>query len=242
MPTDLPFAYQIRRSHRVANARIVVKPGRVEVVAPLLFPEQKLHRFVQAKQQWIVHALGKMAMVTPEQGGFLPHTFQSDAMLVYQGKPYPVTLITSNLKRVKIEFDEGYRITVPSGFSPEEQDIKIRDALVNWLKKQIRPIVEQMVAHYAPQKKLFPRSIAIKTQKSRWGSCGIHDDININWLLLLAPVDVLAYVVVHEICHIKVKNHSPKFWALVAEHMPDYQVRRNWLKKQGRSLMVAFNR
>jgi predicted metal-dependent hydrolase len=239
--TNLPFTYRIRRSHRVASARIVVKPGLVEIVAPLQIPEHKLHKFVQAKQQWVTQALLKMAASSPQNSGFVPSEYKSGADMAYQGKAYPVNILPTKLKRVKIEFIDGYKIHVPEVMNPDEHNHQIKEALIRWMKKQTKQLVEQMVESHAAQKQLFPRTITIKTQKSRWGSCGIHNDININWLLIMAPSEVLEYVVVHELCHIKVKNHSSQFWSLVAEHMPDYQIRRNWLKKQGRSLMLAFS-
>jgi predicted metal-dependent hydrolase len=241
MPTTLPFSYRIRRSTRVSNARIVVKPGMVEVVAPWQIPEHKLHNFVAAKQQWVSHALKKMAASSPQQSGFVPEEYKSGATITYQGSVYPLTFMPSKLKRVKIEFSDGYIAHIPHMMNPDEHHQQVRAALIRWMKKQTKQLVEQIVEDQALRKQLFPRSIAVKTQKSRWGSCGIHNDININWLLLMAPKEVLEYVVVHELCHIKVKNHSSQFWDLVAEHLPDYKNRRNWLKKQGRSLMMAFS-
>jgi predicted metal-dependent hydrolase len=239
--TNLPFTYQIRRSHRVASARIVVKPGLVEIVAPLQIPEHKLHKFVQAKQDWVAQALKKMAASSPQNSGFVPVEYKSGADMTYQGKVYPLTVLTSKLKRVKIEFIDGYKVHIPLAMNADEHNHQIKEALIRWMKKQTKQLVEDLVQIHADKKQLFPRTITIKTQKSRWGSCGIHNDININWLLLMAPSEVLEYVVVHELCHIRVKNHSSQFWSLVAEHLPDYQNRRNWLKKQGRSLMMAFS-
>jgi predicted metal-dependent hydrolase len=238
---NLPFSYRIRRSHRVANARIVVKPGQVEIVAPLQIPEHKLHKFVQAKQEWVTQALKKMEVSSPQQSGFVPAEYKSGADMAYQGKVYPLTVLPTKLKRVKIEFIDGYKVHIPVAMNADEHNHQIKEALIRWMKKQTKQLVEQLVEVHAAKQQLFPRTISIKTQKSRWGSCGIHNDININWLLIMAPKEVLEYVVVHELCHIKVKNHSSQFWALVAEHMPDYQNRRNWLKKQGRSLMLAFS-
>jgi predicted metal-dependent hydrolase len=238
---NLPFSYRIRRSHRVSNARIVVKPGQVEIVAPLQIPEHKLHQFVEAKQQWVTQALKKMAASSPQNSGFVPVEYKSGADMTYQGKAYPLTVLSSKLKRVKIEFTDGYTVFVPETLNPDEHNHQIKEALIRWMKKQTKQLVEQMVESHTAKHQLNPRTISIKTQKSRWGSCGIHNDININWLLIMAPKEVLEYVVIHELCHIRVKNHSSQFWLLVGEHMPDYQSRRNWLKKQGRSLMMAFS-
>ncbi len=241
MFTNLPFTYRIRRSQRVSNARIVVKPGQVEIVAPLQIPEHKLHKFVQAKQDWVTQALKKMAASSPQNSGFVPVEYKSGVDMTYQGKVYPLAVLPSKLKRVKIEFIDGYKVHIPVAMNADEHNHQIKEALIRWMKKRTKQLVEDLVQIHADKKQLFPRTITIKTQKSRWGSCGIHNDININWLLLMAPSEVLEYVVVHELCHIKVKNHSSQFWSLVAEHLPDYQNRRNWLKKQGRSLMMAFS-
>lgn len=96
------------------------------------------------------------------------------------------------------------------------------------------------VQRHSSRYRLVPRSVKIKTLSSRWGSCGIHDDIHINWVLILAPAHVLEYVVVHELCHLRYRNHSAEFWQLVAEHLPDYQESRQWLKDHGRSLMLGL--
>jgi predicted metal-dependent hydrolase len=108
------------------------------------------------------------------------------------------------------------------------------------MKQRSKQHVEQLVRQHADKKQLFPQAVRIKTQKSRWGSCGIRNDININWLLIMAPPEVLEYVVVHELCHIRVRNHSIHFWALVGEHLPDYKRHRYWLKKHGNSLMKGL--
>lgn len=238
--SQLPFAYQIRRSQRASRARIVVKPGQVEVVAPQEIPEGWLHKFVLAKQHWITQALRKMAVSQPTQNSFAPLSFADGATIIYQGKQHPISVKTTSLKRVKIEYNNAYTIHLPPDIDPQNNHDVIKNAFIKWLRKRAKTEVEQLVAKHAPQRKLVPRSITIKTQKSRWGSCGINNDININWLLMMAPADVLEYVVVHELCHIKVKNHSSQFWALVAEHLPDYKNRRLWLKREGRSLMLAF--
>nr|WP_305906692.1 M48 family metallopeptidase [Methylomarinum sp. Ch1-1]MDP4519390.1 M48 family metallopeptidase [Methylomarinum sp. Ch1-1] len=108
------------------------------------------------------------------------------------------------------------------------------------MKEQARKEVTLYVEKHGQRHRLYPRSIRIKTQKSRWGSCGIHDDINMNWLLIIAPPAVMEYVVVHELCHIRHRNHSQDFWQLVEDHLPDYRRHRNWLKQHGHSLMLGL--
>ena len=108
------------------------------------------------------------------------------------------------------------------------------------LRRSVRVKSARIVVSADKIEVVAPRSLKIKTQKSRWGSCGPNNDINMNWLLMLAPPEAMEYVVVHELCHIIHKNHSKDFWGLVAEHLPAYQQQRLWLKQQGVSLMKGL--
>lgn len=210
------------------------------MVAPIKVAEHKIHQFVQDKQQWIIQALAKIAVKSQLHNKLAPAVYGHGAEIPYQGASYKLAVRPTKLKRIKIEFCQEFVAHVPDALIIKDHSAEIKEALIRWMKKESKSQVERLVKQHAEKKQLFPQTIKIKTQKSRWGSCGIHNDININWLLIIAPPEVLEYVVVHELCHIKVRNHSVHFWALVAEHLPDYQNRRQWLKKHGSSLMMGL--
>lgn len=111
-----------------------------------------------------------------------------------------------------------------------EQEIK----LLTTKAKRILPV---KVKKYADQIGVSYERITIRMQKSRWGSCSSQGNLNFNCLLMNAPDEVIDYVVVHELCHRKEMNHSPRFWALVESILPDYKKRRQWLKDHGKELM-----
>lgn len=215
-------------------------PGKVEVVAPVNVSEHKIELFVRAKQQWIIDALARIQFKSEQHKSLAPVVYEQGAEIPYQGTTFKLSIKATKLKRIKIEFVREFIVHVPEILLDKDQSGAIKDALSRWMKKESMTKVENLVKQHAKKKQLFPQSIKIKTQKSRWGSCGINNDININWLLLIAPPEVLEYVVVHELCHIQIRNHSAKFWALVAEHLPDYQSRRQWLKTHGSSLMLGL--
>ena len=94
------------------------------------------------------------------------------------------------------------------------------------------------MAYYAQLLGVTYATISIRDQKTRWGSCSSKGNLSFSWRLILAPPKVLDYVVVHELCHRKEMNHSPRFWVLVESMIPDYKTHRKWLKENGEKLTI----
>lgn len=237
----LPFSYRIRRSARASRTRVIVSHGMVEVVAPDKVAERRIHQFVEEKALWINQTLAKLAARAEQHTRFTPVRFEDGELLVYQGQALSLSVRQSRNKRPKIEHSEALIVYLPeSVFNLPERQTVVKSALQSWLKQQLKSEVENIIGRHSQVSGLMPCAIRIKAQKSRWGSCSARNNININWLLALAPPQVLEYVVVHELCHIKVKNHSQAFWDLVALHLPEYRRQRLWLKTHGAGLMQAF--
>lgn len=113
----------------------------------------------------------------------------------------------------------------------------LTDADIEWLKARAREVIPQRVEHFSRILGVSYGRISIRAQRTRWGSCSAKGNLNFNCLLMLAPPEALDYVVVHELCHRKVMNHSAAFWGEVAVVMPDYRAAERWLKAEG-SLML----
>ena len=114
-----------------------------------------------------------------------------------------------------------------------EQELKI-------LREKTRKLVTERVKHYAAIIGVHYNQIAIRTQRTRWGSCSSKGNLNFNCLLGLTPPEVLEYVVVHELCHLIEMNHSKQFWDAVERIIPDYKVLRKWLKDNGNKLIAKL--
>lgn len=114
---------------------------------------------------------------------------------------------------------------------------KFTDAEIQELARQALEIIPERVKHFAPLVGVTYGNITIRNQHTRWGSCSAKGNLNFNCLLMLTPDAVIDYVVVHELCHRKEMNHSPKFWAEVERILPDYKERRLWLKEDGNTLI-----
>ena len=117
---------------------------------------------------------------------------------------------------------------------------KLTGQEIELLREQTRRLVTERVQYYAPIIGVTYGQIAIRVQRTRWGSCSSTGNLNFNCLLALVPPDVLEYVVVHELCHRKELNHSERFWTEVARILPDYKQQKKWLKDLGSSLIARL--
>lgn len=121
-----------------------------------------------------------------------------------------------------------------------QNEEKLTDLELKELRERTRILVTERVQYYAPLVGVTYNQIVIRSQRTRWGSCSSKGNLNFNCLLALVPMDVLDYVVVHELCHRKELNHSDRFWNEVARVLPDYKVRKKWLKDNGSNLIARI--
>jgi predicted metal-dependent hydrolase len=212
--------YTIRRSDRARRVRVAVDPEKgVEVVLPRRAPERAAQAAVVELRPWIERRLREVEAAREQiaaRAGTVP----------YLGAP--LTLVPqAGRTRVHRRGDE---LLVPDG-DP-------REALERWYRRmareEIAPRLDQAVAELGTRY----TKLTIRNQKTRWGSCSTTGAMSFNWRLLLGPEEVLDYVVWHEACHLKVMDHSPRFWALVAYHMPAYPHARRWLRRHGGTLVL----
>lgn len=111
------------------------------------------------------------------------------------------------------------------------------EAEIKALAARAKQVIPERVAYFAPRVGVTYGNTTIRSQRTRWGSCSSKGNLNFNCLLMLTPPEVVDYVVVHELCHRKEMNHSAKFWAQVERILPDWKLRRKWLKDNGNSLI-----
>ncbi len=116
------------------------------------------------------------------------------------------------------------------------------DEQLQVLARQARQTIPERVAHFAPLVGVTYGRITIRSQHTLWGSCSSKGNLNFNCLLMLTPPEVLDYVVVHELCHRKEMNHSARFWAEVEHVLPDYEIRRKWLRENGTALISRLEK
>ena len=160
---------------------------------------------------------------------------QDDSVLVRAPRNCPQSRIDTFLK----EKQAWVLAKVEEQKEKEADSMKIQplsEAEQRLYRDKAREIFEQKVSYYAQKMGVSYGRIAIRDQKTRWGSCSGEGNLNFNWRLIFAPAGVLDYVVVHELAHRKEMNHSPRFWRVVEDTMPEYRKYQKWLKENGRGL------
>ena len=130
--------------------------------------------------------------------------------------------------------DGEYHLTLPE----PDSDPAVRAAIKSTLSALALKRIRQRLDYFIPRVGRAPGRVAIRDQKSRWGSCSQKGNLNFNWKLIMAPPQALDYVVVHELCHLYEFNHSPRFWSLVQAQLPDYEVWKKWLKTHTEDLYL----
>jgi predicted metal-dependent hydrolase len=219
--------YSLTTSDRARQPRLIVAPGAgLRVVTPLGYDRDRLHDFILRRQGWILKHLDRFAA--------LPAPPAADAPLPehipFLGALHAVRVTVVPGKRATVMHDgQAFTITVPDAEAA-------RPALEAWLRAAARFAIATQVASRAAEMGLAYGRVAIRDQKTRWGSCSRAGNLNFNWRLVLAPSAVLDYVIVHELAHRVEMNHSARFWRVVARSCPDYGTHRVWLRTRGAEL------
>ena len=163
----------------------------------------------------------------------LAHPVSDGSPILIEGRRHALRL-SKGRRTAGAAVGDEYRLTLPE----PDSDAAVRAALRSTLSEMALRRIRERLEYYAPRVGRSPGRVTIREQKSRWGSCSGKGNLNFNWKLIMAPPEVLDYVVVHELCHLREFNHSPRFWALVAAQLPDYEVWKRWLKAHAEDLYL----
>ena len=224
--TQIP--YRVRRSHRARRQSIIVTPDSVEVVAPESASQEAIARFIHSRRRWVYDNLERMrerlrkAAPAPK--------FVSGAKVLYRGRMLRLWVTTGRTAEATIQFRSGFHAILPTRLLSTHRDAAVQKALTDWMKERLASDIAAMLTRHSLYLKIPVPRFRIKAQKHLWGSCGKDRVLNFNWHLILVPRPVLEYVVVHELCHLKCRNHSPRFWMHVRSLLPDFQTQKMLLE------------
>jgi len=202
------------------------KSGQLIVMTPLGTFERELRRFVQSRWPWVEQQMRRHAEIAVA-------VEEASGGVWLMGEYLSIEVLTGRRKQVVHEAD------VLALVSPRKMDSIQQARMANaWLHSQAEQQLPLRVAEMSAQTGLQGRALEVKAYRARWGSCRHDGLIQLNWKLIMAPPQVIDYVIVHELSHLVHFNHSPAFWALVARHCCDFKQRRKWLKENGSVLLA----
>jgi predicted metal-dependent hydrolase len=129
-------------------------------------------------------------------------------------------------------------VHIPPVSRRHPREVMVSSALKSWFQEKAENRLRERVNLYAPKVGVDPRGIIVKNQMKRWGSCTKDEVLYLNFRIIMAPMSVIDYVVVHELTHLVVDDHSTEFWSKMKIILPDYERRKDWLRVNGPRLMI----
>lgn len=216
--------YKVIKSKRKTISIIIHPTKEVIVRAPKQISSDQIRNIVESKGDWIVKKLSDMPdVIIPVEKDYT----EGDKIL-YRGKEYIIKVIKAvGTSRSSIVLRDKEIVVARKA----NEKKRVQELLLEWYKDNARSLVKERIAYYMPQINKPIGTIRIKNQRRRWGSCSSKGNLNFNWKIVMMPDDMLDYIIVHELCHLKHLNHSKLFWESVKKILPDYKVREQWIKE-----------
>lgn len=214
--------YRILISTRARRLRVTVANGKVSVTLPRGVPRGAAEKMLHEHADWVIKQLTRAA--DPRR----PDKSLPPDVILLRGEVVQVVVIEEPGRASRLRVEE----------TPDRLILRVapgegkggRALAVPWLKACARAELSAAADQWAARMGVRFKSITIRDQKTRWGSCSSRGTLSFNWRLVMAPQAVQTYVVIHELAHLKQPNHSPAFWQIVAQHFPDYKKARAWLR------------
>lgn len=202
----------------------------VTVFSPRHLDDEKIRMIVRKKARWILEKQEKMER---KRHSNLMKEFVSGESFPYLGKHYRLKVIkTSKETTGKCRLTNGrFLVEINGNHEAEINRTVVKKALVDWYLERAENKIKERVDRFSQQIGKWPKSIKIKNQERRWGSCSRKGTIRFNWKIIMAPISVMDYVIVHELCHLIHPPHSAHFWQKVQMIIPDYKHKREWLRE-----------
>ena len=219
--------YKVKRSRRSTADIIVERDGSVLVRAPEGVSDDRLECLVESKRYWIYKTLADWRDLNSARS---QREFKGGAGFLYLGRTYRLSLVPSQEAPLLLK-DGRFRLRrelVEQGDATGAQA-----AFREFYTTKGTHKVTKRVDYYSPKVGVAPTGLVVKELGNRWASCSPKGSLAFHWKCMMAPISVIDYIVVHELCHIWEKDHTPEFWNEVDKVLPSYRERKEWLRQNG---------
>ena len=230
---DESIRYALKRSNRrKKTVGIKIVHGAVEVAAPARTSVREIEEILRKRGGWILERIEAAAQLPP------PRQLTTGELLPVMGRELPLSVEEANVRRSSAASNgEALVVRIPPGLEDEDRQEQVKAAVVGWYRKALAEYLQGSVARWMPVMGLTETpKVLVREQRSRWGSCSSDGSLRFSWRLAMVEPDLIDSVVVHELAHLEVMNHSPAFWEVMLKAMPDAKERRKRLNQAGYSL------
>lgn len=206
--------------------------GQIEVQAPKGTPEDNVLRVVEQKWDWIIERVKEMKdrLEGPQE-----KVYDHGEVFLYLGKSYAIIISEETELNKDYALIEGEKLHL---YLKEKSEDRIKQTLKRFYYQQCKILVGERIKAHQNSFKSKPRSIQVTDNQSAWGTCDGKFQLTFNWKLAMAPLEIIDYVVVHEMCHMVHLNHERSFWRLVGSIIPDYEKKQAWLALSSWKMVV----
>ncbi|MEH7377256.1 M48 family metallopeptidase [Neobacillus drentensis] len=217
------LSFEVNYKNRTSTGIYIDVYGNVEIQAPKGTSDELILQLLEEKWDWIQQ---KSTEMKDRRLGQKVKVYDHGETFLYLGNDYPIKVSQDiNIKQDYVVL-EGDKLYI---YVKQLEDEKIKQALKRFYYQQCKTLVERSIRSYQSNFKIKPRSIRISDNNRNWGTCDSRQQLTFNWKLAMAPLKVIDYVVVHEMCHMVHLNHDRSFWRLVGKIIPEYEQMENWL-------------
>lgn len=231
MPTirvfDESIQYDVVESENATEPRIDVDIHGVRIILPKE-SDIEAERLADENAQWILEKWRE----------YKSHRQRAPSRAFEEGESFPYL---GEERQLSIEPVNRSQITHTAFVLPKTpvKDSGIKDVLEELYRREARKYFQDRINHYAGEMGVEPGRLELRNQRTRWASCSTQRTLSFNWRLVMAPPDVIDYVVIHELAHLRERNHTRRFWQLVRQYNPDYKQHLDWLKNNGVRLIFT---
>lgn len=224
------ISYGIVRSRRTTADIVVERDGRVIVRAPAEFPDARIEDIVQSKRYWIYKTLAEWRDLNATR---VLREYRNGEGFLYLGRSYRLSLVAD--QHVPLLLRNG-RFCLRRDLVDRGEVAAAKAAFREYFIARGQERLVQRVGYYASKVGVAPRDIDVRELGNRWASCSPSGNLAFHWKCMMAPPTVIDYIVVHELCHFHSLDHTVAFWNEVDKVLPDYQERKQWLRKNGAAM------
>ena len=219
----------IRSKKRRKTVSLHIKEdGKIVIYTPYRTPKWEIEKFIKEKQSWIVEKISEKEKRIRE----VEKTFQPGEKFLYLGEWYPLEMSEPSHQGPPLKLCFGKFIL------NRDHIAEARDLFCSWYKREAKEKITERVDYYSHRFQLFPEGIKITSARFRWGSCSRDNRLSFSWRIIMASLTVIDYILLHELAHLRKKNHSKKFWDYLESVFPGYRKQRHWLRENGHLLQV----